>query len=189
MTYAVITPPSAEALTLAGVKAHLRIDHAHEDDLLQSLIVVAREHLERMTGLVLVTQGQRLFLDRWPRDGVIEITRHPVQAVTEIRIYDQDGVESTVDLSGQVLDGNARPARLLVRNRPAPAQAMNGVEIDFTAGFGEAGTDVPDTLKRAMLTHIAEMHAFRGIVTTSQQPASVPDGYDRLIAPYCVRRL
>lgn len=189
MTYALITPPSQEALTLADVKAHLRIDHAHEDDLLQSLIVVAREHLERVTGLALVNQAFRLFLDRWPAAGVIDITRRPVRDVTEIRIYDADGVESTVDLAGHVLDGDAGPARLWVRSRPAPAQAMNGVEIDFTAGFGEAGTEVPDTLKRAMLVHIAVMYEFRGVVPASQQPAALPEGYDRLVAPFCLRRL
>ncbi len=189
MTYAVITPPSAEALTLADVKAHLRIDQGDEDGLLASLIAVAREHLERTTGLLLISQAMRLYLDGWPETGMLELTRGPVQSVSEVRIYDALGVETTADLAGHVVDGKARPARLWLRNRPAPGQAINGVEIDFTAGYGEAGTDVPDTLKRAMLTHIALMYEFRGAVAVDQQPAAVPDGYDRLIAPFCIRRL
>ena len=62
MMYALITPPSAEALTLAEVKAHLWLDDGSEDALLASLISVAREHLERTTGLCLITQVRRLHL-------------------------------------------------------------------------------------------------------------------------------
>jgi uncharacterized phiE125 gp8 family phage protein len=189
MTYAVITPPAAEALTLADVKAHLRIDQDHEDGLLAGLIAVARQHLERTAGLALISQEMRLYLDCWPQAGFIEITRGPVQAVNEVRIYDDTGVEANVDLSGRVLDGTARPARLWLRNRPSPGQALNGIEVDFTAGFGEAGTDVPDTLKRAMLVHIAQMYEFRGAVPVGDQPAAVPGGYERLVAPFAMRRL
>ncbi|MNV87283.1 hypothetical protein D3C71_1813970 [compost metagenome] len=62
---------------------------------------------------------------------------------------------------------------------------MNGIEIDFIAGYGEAGTDVPDTLKRAMLMHVAQMFAFRGAVALENQPAAVPAGYERLVSPFC----
>jgi len=189
MIYAVVTPPAAEALMLGEVKAHLRIDGNDEDELLQSLVAVAREHLERTTGLVLIGRTMRLYLDFWPASGAIEIAHGPVRAVAEIRIYDDRGVETVVDLSGHVLDEAARPARLWLRSRPSPRQAMNGIEIDFTAGFGDTGADVPDTLKRAMLTHIALMYEFRGAVAPGQQPAAIPEGYDRLIAPFAVRRL
>ncbi|CUX16475.1 hypothetical protein AGR6A_Cc110025 [Agrobacterium sp. NCPPB 925] len=47
MTYALIYPPQAEPLTLAEVKAHLRLDGNEEDALLAALLRTAREHLER----------------------------------------------------------------------------------------------------------------------------------------------
>lgn len=189
MTYALITPPIAEALSPTDVKAHLRIDNSDEDDLLESLIRTAREHLERASGLALISQGFRLYLDAWPDDGIVPITRGPVQAITEIRVFDALGDETIIDLGGHVLDGNARPARLFLRNRPTPGEPLNGIEIDFTAGFGDAGLDVPDTLKRAMLTHVAAMYEFRGAVALADQPAVIPEGYDRLIAPFLIRRL
>ena len=63
-------------------------------------------------------------------------------------------------------------------------RALNGIEIDFTAGFGESGTDVPDTLKRALLLHVAAMFEYRGAVSAADQPAVLPEGYDRLLAPF-----
>ena len=97
--------------------------------------------------------------------------------------------QGEISLDGHVLDGLSRPARLWLRTRPEPRQAINGVEVDFTAGFGEAGEDVPDTLKRAMLTHVAAMYELRGVLAPADQPGAVPAGYDRLIAPFRMRRL
>lgn len=189
MTLFMTDPPLAEPLALAVVRGHLRIDDAAEDELLSSLIRTGREHLERETGLCLMVQGWRLCLDRWPESGVVPIARGPVRSIDDIRIYDADGVEALLATADAVLDGHARPARLRLRNPPQPAQAMNGIEIDFTAGMAEAANELPDTLKRAMLVHIAHMFAFRGVVSVDQQPAGMPDGYERLIAPFRLRRL
>ena len=189
MTYAEITPPTAEPLTLVEVKAHLRLDGAEEDTLLNGLVTAAREHLERQTGLCLMTQTLRLYLDEWPQGGVIQIARGPVQAIVNVMVHEADGTPVQVSLQDHLLDGAGRPARLWLRDPPAPGRLLNGIEIDFTAGFGTAATDVPDTLKRAMLTHVALMFTYRGAVALADQPAAIPAGYDRLVAPYCRRRL
>jgi uncharacterized phiE125 gp8 family phage protein len=189
MTYAQTTPPSAEPLTLAEVKAHLRLDGNEEDALLTSLIRTAREHLERETGLCLMSQGWRLYLDHWPKDGVIPISKSPVQAIQTVIVYAADGSAAEVSLEDHLLDRAGRPARLWLKNPPTPGQAVNGIEIDFAAGYGEAGTDVPDTLKRAMSIHIGHMFAFRGVVSPENQPAGIPDGYERLIGSFRMRRL
>lgn len=189
MTYALITPPTAEPLTLAETKAHLRLDTAEEDDLIARLITVAREHLERTAGLCLMTQEWRLYLDSICEDGVIPIARGPVQVIESLTIYDEAGQSCAVSLDGHVLDGIRRPARLMLARRIRPGRAANGIEVDFTAGFGATANDVPDTLKRALLTHVAQMFACRGVVAPEDQPALIPPGYDRLIAPFLIRRL
>ena len=189
MTYAQTTPPSAEPLTLAEVKAHLRLDATDEDTLLAGLTRAARDHLEGQTGLALIARTFRLYLDDWPETRVIPIARGPVQTIETVTVYDAVGMPVEIDTAGYVLDGMARPARLMLPERPGTARALNGIEIDFTAGFGESGADVPDTLKRAMLLHVAAMFELRGVLSLDGQPGAVPQGYDRLIAPHCLRRL
>ncbi|MCM2291899.1 head-tail connector protein [Allorhizobium sp. BGMRC 0089] len=189
MTYAELAAPAAEPMTLAEIKAQLKIDTTDEDDFLSGLILAARTFLEAETGLCLITRSLRLYLDDWPSGAVVGLTRFPVQAVTALTVYDEDGNESSISLDGHMLDGQARPARLWLKSRPEPGRPLNGIEIDFTAGFGDAATDVPDTLRRALALHVAAMYAYRGVVRPDEQPAVLPDGYERLIAPYCQRRL
>ena len=50
-------------MTLAEVKAHLRVGHASEDTLLAGLVRAAREEVERATGIALIDQTWRLALD------------------------------------------------------------------------------------------------------------------------------
>jgi uncharacterized phiE125 gp8 family phage protein len=189
MTIAELSPPGAEPITLAETKAHLRLDDGAEDELLASLIRTAREYLERETGLALIRRSFRLYLDEWPEQRVIRIVKGPVQVIESITIYDDAGLPIEVDSTGAILDGHARPARLMLPALPAPGRALNGIEIDFSAGFGEVGTDVPDTLKRALLVHVAAMYELRGVVAPVDQPGAVPPGYDRLVAPFRMRRL
>jgi uncharacterized phiE125 gp8 family phage protein len=119
---------------------------------------------------------------------VIQLLRTPVQTIDAIRVYDADGLEQDLDLSGLLLDATARPARLGIKERPRPGQAINGIEIEFTAGFG-AVAEIPPELKRAVLIHAAYLYEFRGAVTPDMQPAAIPPGYDRLIAPWVRRAL
>ncbi len=187
MTITELAPPVGEPLTLAETKAHLRVETDADDTMIAELIRTVREHLERQTGLALLTRTFRLYLDDWPPSRVIQIGRGPVQTIEAATVYDAVGLPQEIDTSGFVLDGQARPARLILPQQPKSGQAINGIEIDFSAGFGATGADVPDTLKRAMLLHAALLLEFRGAVLPGDQPAAVPAGYDRLIAPFCRR--
>jgi uncharacterized phiE125 gp8 family phage protein len=188
MTLIETDPPLAEPVTLAELKAHLRIDTNDEDALLESLIRVARAHLEAVTGTALMPRGLRLVLDDWPGGQVIQLMKTPVQSIDAIRVYDLDGLPRELVLSEVLLDAAARPARLFIKERPRPGQAINGIEIEFTAGFG-AVTEIPPELLRAVLIHAAYLYEFRGAVSPDMQPAAIPTGYDRLIAPWVRRAL
>ncbi|OCW55766.1 head-tail connector protein [Hoeflea olei] len=188
MTLIETDPPLAEPVTLAELKAHLRIDVGDEDELLESLIRVARAHLEAVTGVALMSRGCRLVLDDWPKANVIPLMRTPVQSIDAILVYDAEGEPQTLPLTGMLLDASARPARLLLRERPTPGQPINGIEIEFTAGFA-AANEIPPELTRAVLLHAAYLYEFRGAVSPDMQPAAIPAGYDRLISPWMRRGL
>jgi uncharacterized phiE125 gp8 family phage protein len=181
--------PAAEPVTIAEEKSHLRLQHASEDDLIAGLIRAAREEVERATGMALIDQTWRLVLDRWPRGGRAALMSHPVRQVLSVTAYGTEGEASLVDPADYEVDTLSRPARIHFERRPEPLRAMNGIEIDFSAGFGEAGTDVPDLLRRAILVLAAHWYEFRASYGPADQPVSYPPGYERMIAGYRDRRL
>lgn len=181
--------PEVEPVSLVEAKAHLRVDHASEDDLLSGLIRAARQEVERETGLALIHQFWRLALDDWPTGNMVLISRGPVRELLSITIFDGDGAASVLAPEHYQLDTISTPARLYLERKPEPGLALNGIEIDFTAGFGEAGTDVPDLLKRAMLILVAHWYEFRGAFGADSQPVSIPGEYRRLIASWRAPRL
>lgn len=181
--------PEAEPVTLSEAKQTLRIDHDSEDVLISGLIRAAREEVEAACGLALIDQGWRLTLDLMPSLGRMLLRRHPVREIVSVTVYGTDGEAALVDPATYRLDGSSRPARLHFIHPPAAGAAMNGIEIDFRAGFGEAGTDVPDLLKRAILLLVAHWYEFRASFSAKEQPVSFPPGYERLIATWRARRL
>jgi uncharacterized phiE125 gp8 family phage protein len=189
MTLFRTTAPAVEPVTVANAKTQLRIGHDSEDDLLAGLIRAAREEVEARTGLALISQSWRLALDRWPRFGRVALLRHPVVDILSVTVYGAEGEASLVDPSTYEVDVASRPARLYFGARPEPARILNGIEIDFSAGFGEDGDSVPERLKRAMLLLVAHWYEFRAGFGVGDQPVSIPPEFDRLTSAFRRGRL
>jgi uncharacterized phiE125 gp8 family phage protein len=181
--------PTVEPVTLAEAKAHLRLDGTVDDDLLTGLVRAARQDVEQATGMALLDQSWRLALDRWPASGTALLKVHPLRAVLSVTLYGSEGEASVLAPESYQVDALSRPARIHVDTAPPALRAMNGVEIDFSAGFGETGADVPDLLRRAILLLVAHWYEFRAGFGPSDQPVSYPAGYGRLIAFYRAGRL
>ena len=180
MTYAQIAAPAAMPVTLAEAKAHLRVTSGTEDDTITALIATATQYLERDTGQALIDQQWRAYFDCVPSDGVLELMRSPVRGIATVTVYDSVGNATVLDGSDYYVNLVARPARLRLADGVTAAMRANGIEVDFDAGYGETGVDVPDMLKRAILVLVAHWYEFRGVFDAADQPVSVPALYGRL---------
>lgn len=189
MTRLQLSAPLVEPITLSEAKAHLRVESDHEDSLILDLIKVARQELERQTGLCLIDQSWRLFLDHWPPCGSIDLPFRPVKEISEVRIFNREGNAKTLAPTDYVLDAYGNEPKLHIQKVAIPTQQHNGIEIDLICGFGGTGSDVPDILKRAILILVAHWFEFRGTYTPNDQPVSIPPLFDRLIASERLVRL
>lgn len=71
MSLSLLVPPTAEPVTLAELKSHLRVDNTSEDVALVSDIAAARDWIEHRTGTRLMTQTWRWTIDlHWRKPGV-----------------------------------------------------------------------------------------------------------------------
>lgn len=188
MTAFLVRPPAVEPVSLAQAKAQLRLDHDAEDDLVAALIPAARGLVEHRTRRGLVDQGWRLALDRWPRRGPVRLAPRPVISVDAVTVFDGDGTphvlaeaDTDVDLAGgRLLPGpSARQ----------PGRTLNGIEIDYSCGYGETADAVPEPLRQAILLLVGHWFEVREAASLGVIASPVALGFDALVAPFRVARL
>lgn len=191
MTAALITPPALEPVSLADAKAHLRLDTDDDDDLITAAIVAARVHVEALTRRALIEQGWRAYFDCWPRKRLVALPVAPLISVEAVTVYDDDGEATVVSSDDYEVDTVSVPGRLLLLT-PVPAtvkRAINGIEIDLTAGYGASSVDVPSPLRQAIMMLVAHWYEHRGAVGHDLAGNTPPHGFHALISPYRVLSL
>jgi uncharacterized phiE125 gp8 family phage protein len=183
--------PATEPLTLAEAKAHLRIDDDDEDQLIASLILTSRLHVEAALGLALLTQSWRLVLDRWPKSAVVVVPLQPLQSVAQVRVLAADGNPSVVPAADYVVDVASMPGRIVRTGSayPTPGRAAGGIEIDFTAGYGALAASVPAPIRQALLLLVAHWYEHRDPIEIGAPGTAIPDAVARLLAPFRRHRL
>lgn len=191
MSLVMTSPPAAEPVTIADVKAHLRIDGSDEDILLASLLLTSRLHIETALSLALITQSWTFRLDRWPGERCLELPLAPLRAVAEVRVRDAAGTATVVPAESYLVDLASRPARLVWNNvaPPEPQTPASGIEIDLLAGFGGGADSVPAPLKHAILLLAAHWYEHRDPNEIGSTGARIPDAVSSLINPFRTIRL
>lgn len=169
-----ITAPTAEPITLAEAKAHLRVDSTDEDALITALIVAARQGAETATGRALLPQTWELALDEFATE--VRLSRAPVSAVDSVKYVDTDGVLQVLDPAAYLLDSHSEPARLTAQfgaSWPATRSQANAVLIRYVAGYANAAA-VPQEIKQWMLLRIGMLYENRESVAAGVSLAEMP---------------
>ena len=185
-----VAAPATEPLTLAELKSHLRVDLVDDDTLITGIGIVAREVVEDLTGLRLITQTWKLILDRFPLRRWIEIPLGPSSAISSVKYRDTDGTQFTQTAGEYIADTDSIKARVVLKDDfdwPDPdldLQVVNAVEIEFIVGYGAAAA-VPERLKTAIKLIVGHYYENREAValrpgTTFQE---LPMGVQALLAP------
>lgn len=190
-TLVVKTAPAVEPLTVAEAKDHLRIDHNDEDVLLNSLIMAARQHVESpLTNRSLITTTWNYYLPSFGFGSEIELPRPPLQSVTGIYYTTDGGSETEFDSSKYSVDTYSTPGRIVLnRTESWPTdelEEVNGVRIEFVAGYGDDDVDVPQAIRQAMLLIVAEMYENREdvVVGAGNSVVTVPYSSTVLLQDY-----
>ncbi|NVK33694.1 MAG: phage head-tail connector protein [Rhodobacteraceae bacterium] len=186
MTSVLIDPPTIEPVSVADMRAYLRVSGTQEEELLGDLVKAARQHVERETRRALISQNWRLYLENWPFGRVIVLPVAPILSVSEVAVYDLDGDRHLLSSDDYQLDKARSPARLRVRpGAGLPLQNLNGIEVDFTAGYGPTESDVPENLRQSIRMLAAHWFEHReAVAEDALEP--VPFGVDRLLSTHRV---
>jgi uncharacterized phiE125 gp8 family phage protein len=148
MSLSTLVPPAGEPVSLALGKAFLRVGYDSDDELIASMLVASRAHIELKTGLRLM---QRTY--EWSLAGCDFVEAlsdgldFQISPFVELVSVVSGGEEMT---SRFEVRGGVRPKLYLKRGQIAPS-ISGAVYIRFSAGFGNDASDVPDDLKQAIL--------------------------------------
>lgn len=158
-----LTPPTAEPVTLAEVKTHLRLDADITDDdaMIGMMISAARQQAEHRTGRRYGLQSWRLVLDKFPAWGV-RMPFPPLVSVVSLKYDDDDGVERILASGADFLmRAHAEPGTLFpVKAWPATFDGPGAVRIDITCGLTDS-SPYWHSLKAWMLLAIGTWYEHR----------------------------
>lgn len=168
------TGPAVEPVTLSEAKAHLRVDGNDSDAEITAMISAAREWCEQYLDRTLVHTQWVMRFDRFPTDGThdIELPRPPMAmagtatAVT-LAYTLEGGATATYATSSYRVDRHATPGAVKANYAgtwPPHLQDDNSISVTWWAGYGASGSDVPRSIRHAMLMLVAHWYEKRSTV-------------------------
>lgn len=154
-----IEEPQNLAVLLADAEKQCEVpssDMAHDSHITR-LIKTATSDVERYTRRALITQKWRLSLREFPPQ--IKLPRPPLQSVEEIGYVNANGESQILDAAKYRVSIDAKPAIIEpVDDWPSTdPETIEAVTVEYTAGFGDDDTDIPEQFKNV----IYELVAFR----------------------------
>lgn len=194
--------PTAQALPLDALKAHLRVTHADEDALILAALAAAVSYGEHLTNRQWLQATRVLTLDAWPSRlawlAYVELPFPPLQSVTSVQYVDGDGVTRImVEGEDYAVDNSSgtMPARLY-RGAPWPqtVDRPGAVSITYVCGFPNTESPevavLPPAIAAWLKIRVADLYAQReslAMESRSQSFVELPRSYvDGLLDPWIV---
>jgi len=194
MALTLFTGPTADPVSLADIRAHLRIDHTLDDEALLAYLNAARLELEGKDGWLnraFITQTWDWRLDAFPcsasRDYLAAydfvVPLPPLQSVTSIKYIDPAGTEQTLASTEYDVDAKSEPGRIRPaygKTWPSIRYVPNAVTVRFIAGYGAGTAAIPGPIRLALIGRTGDFY------TNRDTQAPVPAWIEALLASYRV---
>jgi len=185
--------PTVEPILLADARAWLAFQSGvtEDDPVLESVITKVRSYIERRTNLKMITQTWTASLDYDQVTDEIYLPLIPLQSISSIVTYDDDGDTTTVDSSNYVVRPGQHPRLVLSPSGswPGDMRQYDAMLITCVCGYGDAGSDVPADLVSVIEGTVLHQYSTKGMgvrETISGQLISLPNEFVKAIKAYRV---
>lgn len=183
MSVVVVTPP-VHGVSLATVKAHLRVDHNDDDALIAAYLDAAVGHID----------GPHGWLDRaiWPQTlelrqngfgpAPIRLPYGPATSVTSVKYVDANGAEQTLASDQYTLTNAGDLGLAYGASWPSLRGDAEGVRIRYVAGFAS----LPPAILSAILLMVGDLYQNRETVGEVAGEIQMSMTVRALLAPFRV---
>lgn len=178
--------PAAAPVTLEDFRDHVRVEHRDEDMLIQSYLDSAASLMDGPSGIL----GRCMVSQKWRQDfagwSARLALRLPDVSAAEVTYTDAAGAELIVDPADYEIVEDIGGAVLVFTPGfafPTLGVSARPLRVTMTAGYG-APRDVPFALRQALMMLAAHWRSTREAVLVGVSVASVPLGFEALIAPF-----
>ena len=209
-----VAGPATQPITLAEVKAHLRITHSAEDAYLTALIPVATRMVERYLSRRIVSQQVRAWFDMLPGMGNdipgfgagvqsvpiryanvgmfrwINLPGQPVKSFEAFKYYTLDNTLMTYDAANYLVDLHDQDmiARVVLQYGsvwPVNLRVSQALALEYTLGYATPPADIVHAVKMAL----AAIFSNRGDAADMPMDILRLPAIAALLAPYRVMRI
>ena len=179
-----VTAPVRQPISISECKEQMRIEHSDDDILINRFIDTATRFVD-VTGAL----GKAMITQTWgewiaPNPTVFYLSLGPVQSVSAIKYYDADNLLQTDTLSNYHVLGTS--GRMLISpktgfNWPTTFQRDDAIKIEYVIGYGNAPTDIPETIRHALFMLVAHYYENREPELIGTISKTLPFGFEDLI--------
>jgi uncharacterized phiE125 gp8 family phage protein len=198
-----VTPASAEHITLEQARQHLRLDTygsppSHPDDgLLETVYIpAARAICEAISGRAFAVQTYEVGLGAfggypyaWVEGNRVKLGLGPVRGITSV-IYSDGTTDTTLDGSSYLVDSYTEGGYIYPAygtTWPSAAAVPNAVRVRFTAGYDVAGAspyEFPLPADYMLAMYLALGHVYENRENTSTLDLKeIPMGIQAILGP------
>lgn len=186
MQLVIKTPPTAEPVTLAEAKAHLRVNWSDDDALITAYAKAARSGVEAYLKAACLATVYQLRLDCFP--ATIALPVGPVFTADgfSIKYLDDAGAEQTLGADKYKLSlGERAIVRPSYGNAwPSTRAELDAVTVEFTAGW--TVDTLPPAVKAGVLLWLGDLYGNRENTLLGTTAIKMPGGIDALLLPHVI---
>lgn len=190
MGLSLVTASTSEPVSLAEVKAHMRVSGSDEDGLIAGYLIAARAYAQTYTRRAFAAQTWDESFDYdWPRDYCfrprIVLAMQPVASITSVTYVPDTGGSATLTSGTHYVSKLGDDQVAVIEPAydvtwPSVRRQLSAVTVRYVAGYAR----LPEEIRQAILLLAEHSYENREAVVIGQAPSELPIGVEALLSPY-----